>query len=263
MADKPWSMVRKVKHMLDNMDPNRTNVIQGLPGNPGPQGPQGIQGERGERGPQGDKGDRGEPGIEGPSGPRGEQGPAGEQGVQGERGLKGDTGERGEPGQNGETGLRGPEGPRGIQGETWPAGPKGETGERGPEGQQGPVGNPGTQGATGLQGLPGDNRIKYANIIDVPAQSVGTFTLAPINLGPNRFANKPVVHISVESSVAVSLDAIRYVVAGNASNGFTLGITLQARKSTLDISLGALLNIGLLAASIPALKLHIVAMDPT
>ena len=67
----------------------------------------------------------GPPGCTGPSGPTGPKGETGERGLQGEIGPQGIAGERGLQGDKGDTGPIGPTGPTGPQGET---GEKGEAG---------------------------------------------------------------------------------------------------------------------------------------
>lgn len=157
----------------------------------------------------------------------------------------------------GATGAQGPKGDTGLKGDTGATGAKGDTGATGPKGDTGASGANGTNGTNGTNG---DTRIKYANTFDVSAQATGTYTLTTINLGANVFASRPVLSVDIESSSGVVV--ARYVIGGNASSGFTVAITLSAMRTTLDISLGALLNINLLS-TVPALKVHVVAMEPT
>lgn len=161
------------------------------------------------------------------------------------KGPKGDVGPQGPKGDTGLTGATGPKGDTGAQG------PKGDTGETGPKGD---TGNAGTTGAAG------DTRVKYRNTVDVSAQSSGTYTLTGINLGAGLFTNRPIVSVDVESSSGVI--TARHVITGTASTGYIVTITLTAMKSAIDVSLSALLNISLLATSMPALKLHIIATEP-
>ncbi|MCM3131884.1 collagen-like protein [Paenibacillus polysaccharolyticus] len=255
----------------------------GLPGIQGPEGP------RGERGPAGDmtqeeleaaignmpelkgaKGDQGPQGIQGLPGRDGRDGQDGANGIglnfrwdgtnlgvkrddQADfdyRALQGSPGQQGVKGDPGEQGLRGEVGPPGPQGVEGKQGPKGETGQTGPQG---------VQGQTGPKGDPGDSRIKFAKTIDVAAQTTGSFTLPVINLG--TFATRPVVYTAIEA-LNGSYDEPRCVIGGNATSGWTLTVTIVNRKTSLDISLGALLNISLLGSSIPALKLHVIACEP-
>jgi hypothetical protein len=165
------------------------------------------------------------------------------------------------------TTLHGSTGPQGPKGDTGPQGPKGDTGAIGPTGPTGTTGTTGTtgatgaSGATGLQGLTGDTRIKYRNTVDVAAQATGTYTVPTFNLGANVFTAKPEVLVSVESATAVVLFEPRIVIGGTVSGGFTASITLTAGKSTIDISLGALLGINLLATSLPAMTLNIIGVE--
>lgn len=153
--------------------------------------------------------------------------------------------------------LRGDTGPQGPKGDTGPAGPTGATGPKGDNGSTGPKGDTGTAGATGAAG---DTKVKYRNVVDVSAQTSGTYTLAGINLGAGRFASRPIVSVDVECSSGVI--TARHVLTGDATTGFIVTITLTAMKAAIDVSLSALLNISLLATSIPALKLHIIATEP-
>ncbi|OMF17230.1 hypothetical protein BK131_04500 [Paenibacillus amylolyticus] len=253
----------------------------GLPGIQGPQGPQG------ERGPAGDmtqeeleaaignipelKGAKGDPGPQGIQGLPGRDGRDGQDGANGiglnfrwdgtNLGVKRDDqadfdyralqGSPGPQGLKGDPGEQDPKGEQGIKGDT------GTHGERGPQGTTGAKGDTGT---VGPKGDVGDSRIKYAKTIDVASQTAGSVTLPVINLGV--FASRPVVYTAIEAASG-SYDEPRCVIGGNATNGWTLTVTIVSRKTSLDISLGALLNISLLGSSIPALKLHVIACEPT
>lgn len=215
----------------------------------------GSQGEKGDTGATGPKGDQGEPGIQGIKGDTGDKGDQGIQGLQGVQGLKGDTGTNGTNGSKGDQGIQGVKGDPGINGA------KGDQGFQGIQGAKGDKGDKGNQGDTGARGLTGDSRVKYQSTIDVPAQSTGIYTVPPFNMGPNTFIDKPQVQVTMESSSAVALFVPRIVVTGAATTGFIVSITLTAGKSTIDISLGSLLGINLLATSIPALTLNVVAYE--
>lgn len=145
-----------------------------------------------------------------------------------------------------------------LHGSTGSQGPKGDTGATGPKGDTGATG---ATGSTGVQGLTGDTRIKYRNTVDVSAQATGTYTVPTFNLGANVFTAKPEVFLSVESATAVALFDPRITIAGTAPTGFTVSIVLTAGKSTIDINLGALLGINLLATSLPAMTLNIIAVE--
>lgn len=192
----------------------------------------------------------------GPMGPMGPEGPEGESTY--EEWL--DQGHTGTWDDFMET-LHGATGPTGPKGDTGPQGPKGDTGATGPKGDTGTAGAVGATGATGAKGDTGDARVKYRNTIDVAAQSTGTYTVPAINLGANIFTASPVVFATLESSSTLNMDEPKIVVGGTATIGFTVTITLTARKTALDISLSALLNISLLASAIPALKIHLIAVE--
>lgn len=170
-------------------------------------------------------------------------------------------GPAGPKGDTGATGPQGPKGDAGPAGAVGAVGAKGDTGSAGPAGAAGPKGDAGATGAkgdTGAQGPAGDSRIWYSKVVDVPAQSSGTYAHPQITLGAR--ATRPAVKVTVECASRGLIP--NFVVSGNSA-GWKLDVSVQQQRSTVDISLGALLGVNLLTAAIPAFKLHISAEDQT
>lgn len=124
-----------LRHRVDSLEQQISNI---------PAGPQGIQGEQGIQGIQGPPGADGAVGATGPAGPQGpqgEQGPIGLTGADGVAGATGPIGPQGPAGNDGADGAVGATGPAGPQGQTGFQGPKGDTGDTGPQGPPGPAGS--------------------------------------------------------------------------------------------------------------------------
>lgn len=86
-------------------------------------------------------------------------------------------------------------------------------------------------------------RVKWART-GLQTNSSGVYS---VNFGANVFSQAPVV--SVAPKMATGSYDWRYQISGSAGSGFTVTVTFVQRKNTIDISLSALLNIGLIESS--------------
>lgn len=81
------------------------------------------------------------------------------------------------------------------------------------------------------------------------------------NFGANLFIQQPV--LSIVPKMATGSYDWRYVITGTSGLGFTVTVTFTQRKNTIDISLGALLGIGLIEAAPGIITFDMMAAERT
>lgn len=89
---------------------------------------------------------------------------------------------------------------------------------------------------------PRSDMVKWAKK-GLQTNSAGVYS---VNLGPNVFEQEPVPGVIPVMGTG-SYDW-RATFTGNKASGFTITVTFTTRKNTIDISLGALLGVGLIEA---------------
>lgn len=104
---------------------------------------------------------------------------------------------------------------------------------------------------------PAANRSPWAQT-GLQTNASGVYTA---NLGANVFVQSPVIAITPKMA-AGSYDW-RYTISGTPSSGFTITVTFIQRKNAIDISLGALLGVGLIEASPGIITFDMTATERT
>lgn len=81
------------------------------------------------------------------------------------------------------------------------------------------------------------------------------------NLGANTFEQPPV--ISIVPKMATGSYDWRYDITGSKAAGYTVTVTFTQRKNSIDISLGALLGVGLIESATGVVTFDMTAMERT
>lgn len=93
---------------------------------------------------------------------------------------------------------------------------------------------------------------------DLQTDANGVYT---VNLGANVFTQAPVVDVLPKMGTG-SYDW-RYGITGTAGSGFTVTVTFTLRKNAIDISLGALLGVGLIETATGVVTFNMSATERT